>query len=192
MPGTAAIPDTAAARVEVAHTADLAPATLAAVRAILVAAFAEEFDGGFTDDDWDHALGGMHALAFAGDELVGHGSLVLRRFRHAGRTLRAGYVEAVAVRSDARRRGHAAAMMRELERLVRGGYDLGALSTSEAARALYRGRGWRPWLGTTWALTPDGVIRTADEDGSTLVLGGPARLDLTGDLVCDWREGDLW
>jgi hypothetical protein len=43
-------------RARTAHTADLAPAELGAVRALLDAAF----DGDFGDDDWDHGLGGMH------------------------------------------------------------------------------------------------------------------------------------
>lgn len=45
------------------------------------------------DHDWDHALGGLHELAWEGFELVGHASVVGRRLLHAGRTLRVGYVE---------------------------------------------------------------------------------------------------
>ena len=58
------------------------------------------FDGAFTDDDWDHARGGLHAVAFDGSELVGHASVVQRRLLHDGKALRAGYVEGVAVRAD--------------------------------------------------------------------------------------------
>jgi len=75
----------------VAHTSDLDAATRAAVRALLDAAF----DGDFSDHDWEHALGGMHALAWEGDELVGHASVVQRRLLYDGRPLRAGYVEGV-------------------------------------------------------------------------------------------------
>ena len=32
-----------------------------------------------TDDDWEHGLGGIHALAYEDDELVGHASVVQRR-----------------------------------------------------------------------------------------------------------------
>src|SRR5215210_2853517 len=99
----------------VAHTAQLDPATLVSARALVFAAFGR---GHFDDVDWDHALGGMHALVHDGGELVGHGSVVQRRFLHAGRAWRVGYVEAVAVAADARRRGHGAAVMGALEEAI--------------------------------------------------------------------------
>ena len=41
-------------------------------------------------------------------------------------------------------------------------------------------------------LTPTGITRTEAEDGSIYVLPGEAALDLTGELCCDWRDGDVW
>jgi aminoglycoside 2'-N-acetyltransferase I len=171
-----------------AHTADLDPATLAAARALLDAVFADDI----TDDDWEHALGGIHALVFEGDQPVAHGSVVQRRLLHGGRALRAGYVEGVAVRADRRRRGHGAAVMDALGRVVRGAYDLGALGASEEGEELYRSRGWMQWQGPLFALTPDGVIRTEEEDGGVYVLPVNVPLDLAGELTCDWRDGDVW
>jgi hypothetical protein len=43
--------------VQRAHTADLNAAERARIRTFLD----EAFDGDFTDDDWEHALGGVHA-----------------------------------------------------------------------------------------------------------------------------------
>ena len=174
--------------IRTAHTADLDGATLGTARALLDDVFA----GDMTDQDWEHALGGLHALAVDGGELVGHASIVMRRLLHGGRALRTGYVEGVAVREDARRRGVGAALMRSLEKVVRRAYDLGALGASEMALPFYRALGWRAWEGTTWALTPDGIVRTADEDGGIFVLPAAAPLDLRGELVCDWRDGDCW
>jgi aminoglycoside 2'-N-acetyltransferase I len=176
------------AELRVAHTSDLEPAVLAAARALLEDVFA----GDFAPDDWEHALGGMHALLVEDGELVGHASVVQRRLVHGGRALRTGYVEGVAVRPDRQRRGHGAVLMRALEWIVRGAYDLGALGTSEDGVALYRACGWEPWRGPTSALTPDGVVRTPDEDGGIWVLRASAPLDLDGDLVCDFRDGSLW
>lgn len=139
-----------------AHTADLDGAARAAVRALLD----EAFDGDFSDHDWDHTLGGMHVTAWEGAELVGHGAVIQRRLLHGGRALRTGYVEGVAVRADRRRRGHAAAIMDALERLVRGGYELGALSATEQSADLYAARGWQRWQGATFVLTPTGVAHT--------------------------------
>ena len=173
--------------VTVAHTADLDDATRSAVRALLDSAFG----GGFADTDWEHALGGMHALAWEGPALVGHAALVQRRLLHGGRALRTGYVEAVAVCPSHRRRGIAADLMRELDRLVRGGYELGALAASEQAVGLYAALGWTPWTGPTAGLTPDGIRPTPDED-SIMVLPVTAVLDPAAVLVCDWRDGDVW
>ena len=174
--------------IRTAHTSDLDAATLAAARALLDAAF----EGDFDEHDWEHSLGGVHALAWADDELVGHAAVVQRRLLTGGRALRAGYVEGVGVRADQRRRGHGAALMAALERVIRGAYDLGALGATDDGARLYTSRGWQRWQGPTFGLTPDGVARTEDGDGAILVLPVAAPLDLAGALTCDWRDGDLW
>lgn len=176
------------AEVRTAHTADLDPAALSAARALLD----DVFHGELTDHDWEHALGGMHALVREGGELIGHASLVQRRLLHGGRALRAGYVEGVGVRADRRRRGHAGAMMGELERMLRGAYDVGALGTTDQATDFYAARGWKRWRGPTSALTPAGVVRTRDDDGGVLVFPTTVTVDLDGELTCDWRDGEVW
>nr|WP_046468723.1 GNAT family N-acetyltransferase [Allosalinactinospora lopnorensis] len=176
------------AEVRTAHTADLDAGTLNAARVLLGGAFAGEF----TDHDWEHCLGGVHALVWEGAELVGHGSVVQRRLLHQGRALRAGYVEGVGVRADRRRRGYGSAVLGELERVVRGAYDLGALSSTEEATAFYAARGWALWRGPSSALTPAGVTRTEDDDGGIYVLPVSLPLEPSDELTCDWRDGDLW
>ncbi|MHA7956695.1 GNAT family N-acetyltransferase [Streptomyces sp. L500] len=173
-----------------AHTSDLTAAELAAIRTLLD----DSFEGRFSDDDWDHALCGIHATVWEGDALLAHGALVQRRLLHGGRALRTGYVEAVAVRADRRREGLASAVMTALEGvLLRGGYELGGLGASEEAAALYTGRGWRQWRGPLSVLAPSGIRRIPEEAGSVYVLpvGAPGP-DLDGELVCDWRAGDVW
>jgi aminoglycoside 2'-N-acetyltransferase I len=179
-------------RVAVAHTAQLDPAVLRSARALVQQAFTTGRSGSFDDADWDHALGGVHALAYDGPELVAHGSVVLRRFLHAGRTWRVGYVEAVAVAAAVRRRGHGAAVLAALEEVIGRAYEFGALSATDDGLPLYRSRGWRVWRGPVGALTPSGVVRTPDEDGAVHVLPLHAAPDLDGELTCDWRDGDLW
>ena len=174
--------------VRTAHTAELDTATLGAARALLDAVFEDDF----TEDDWEHALGGVHALVWEGDELIGHASVVQRRLLHGGRALRGGYVEGVGVRANRRRRGHGAAIMKALERVVHGAYVLGALAATDEAADFYAARGWQLWRGPTSALTPTGIQRTEEHDGCIYVLPGAARLDLSGELTCDWRDGDVW
>ena len=84
-----------------AHTSLLEPATLQAVRAMIV----EAFDGGFGDHDWDHSLGGIHCIAWDDGEPIGHAAVVARRLLNGGRALRTGYVEGMAVAPEHRRRG---------------------------------------------------------------------------------------
>lgn len=172
----------------VAHTAELESALLDEVRAMLT----EVFEGDFEEHDWEHALGGIHALAHEDGALVGHASVVQRRLIHGGRALRCGYVEAVGVKAHARRRGHAGALMDAIERVIRGAYEVGALGASDMALPFYRARGWLPWEGETYALTPDGLVRTPDDDDSLHVLEVAHRLDRGGRIACDWRNGAVW
>jgi aminoglycoside 2'-N-acetyltransferase I len=44
----------------------------------------------------------------------------------------------------------------------------------------------------TSALTPTGIVRTEDDDGSIYVLQVAESMDLTAELICDCRDGDLW
>ncbi|GGW19743.1 hypothetical protein GCM10018980_24230 [Streptomyces capoamus] len=175
-------------QLRLAHTAALDPSELLAVRALLD----EAFDGDFSDADWDHGLGGMHVLIRDEDGIAAHGALVMRRVRHRGRWLRTGYVEAVAVRADVRRTGLGGRVMAELERLADRAYDLGALAASEDGAPLYTARGWQRWPGQVHALSPDGIVRLREDEGGVYVrpaLAGP--LDPGGELVFDWRDGDV-
>jgi aminoglycoside 2'-N-acetyltransferase I len=176
------------AELRTAHTADLDPAGLKAARDLLY----DVFKGNMAETDWEHALGGVHALVWDGPTLIGHGSVIQRRLLHQGRALRAGYVEAVAVRTDRQRQGHGAAVMAALERVLRGAYDLGALGSSDEGAGFYAARGWQLWRGPSFALTPEGVQRTTAEDGCLYVFELAVPLDLDGELTCDWRDGDVW
>lgn len=181
--------DAPVARLHVAHTADLDAALLAQVRALLDVVFV---DDPLDEHDWEHALGGMHALLWEGEALVGHASVVQRRILHHGRALRTGYVEAVGVHPDRRRHGYGGLVMAPVERMIRAAYELGAVGATQLAKPFYAGRGWRAWEGPTSALTPAGVMRTEDCDDCVFVLPVDDGLDLQGELTCDWRNGDCW
>ncbi len=173
--------------IRTAHTSDLDAATLHAARALLYDVFDD-----MTEEDWEHSVGGVHALAWDGGVLVGHASVIQRRLLHGERALRTGYVEGVGVRADRRGQGHGGAMMGALERVVRSAYDLGALGATDEAADFYAARGWRLWQGPSAALTPTGIQRTEEDDGGIYVLPVTVPLDVTGELTCDWRDGDVW
>jgi aminoglycoside 2'-N-acetyltransferase I len=57
---------------------------------------------------------------------------------------------------------------------------------------LYRRLGWLRWEGRLSALTPDGRVRTPDDEGGVYVLPVAVPPDLAAELTCDWRDGEVW
>ncbi len=98
----------------------------------------------------------------------------------------------MATEPSRQREGHGSLVVRAATEHVLAGYDLGALSTSEPG--FYERLGWTRWRGRTYVDAVEGRVRTADEDDGVLVLltDSTRDLDLEGDLVCDWRPGDVW
>jgi aminoglycoside 2'-N-acetyltransferase I len=146
----------------------------------------------FTDEDWGHALGGLHFLLEEGETIVAHASVVERELHTGDRQLATGYVEAVATWPSHQRRGHGSALMREVGEYIDETFELGALDTGRSA--FYERLGWLAWMGPTFVRTDSGLIRTADEDGQVLVRLTPTspELDLSAPISCDWRPGDVW
>ena len=177
-----------AARVEIEPTDELGDETLAAVRGLLEEAFA----GDFSQEDWEHALGGVHALAYDDDQLVGHGSVVPRELLLGERPMNAGYVEAVAVRADHRGQGYGRAIMEAVEGVLASDYEIGALAATGPGADFYGGRGWIRWRGRTAVLTPAGAVRTREDDGGVYVFPLSYTLNPKTPLTCPWRSGDPW
>jgi len=170
------------------HTADLDNET----RQGLCQMVADAFAGDFTETDWEHTLGGMHALIWHHGAIVAHAAVVQRRLLYRGNALRCGYVEGVAVREDFRGQGLVHALLDGVEQVIRGAYQVGAVSSSDLARRVYTARGWLPWRGPTSVLAPTGPTRTPEDDGTVFVLPVGISLDTSADLMCDWRAGDVW
>jgi aminoglycoside 2'-N-acetyltransferase I len=175
-------------------TTDLSAADVAAIRAILDAAFdGDDPDERFTEDDWQHGLGGVHVVLDVAGEIVAHGAVVERSLHVAGRPLRTGYVESVATAPERQGRGYGTAVMRDVGVIIAAGYELGALGTGR--HAFYQRLGWRTWRGPMSVRTPSGDQPTPDEDGDLLVLRTPATppdLDESSPISCEWRPGDVW
>ncbi len=175
----------------VGHTSQLASAVLADCRLLL-----EDVFDDMTDHDWEHVLGGMHAIAICGDQVVGHASVVQRRLVHQGWAWRTGYVEGVGVHPDWQRCGIGGRLMDPVEQIITSAYDLGALGSTDEARPMYEHHGWQPWAGPTSAMTPAGIVRTPDEDDCIYVLPASESfadvVDFTAGLTCDWRDSDVW
>ncbi|MBI4485997.1 MAG: hypothetical protein HY655_08310 [Acidobacteria bacterium] len=76
------------------------------------------FDDGFSDDDWQHALGGLHVWLTEAGGIISYASIIDRALVCAGERLQAGYVEAVATAAARRGQGHGTTVMRRVGELI--------------------------------------------------------------------------
>jgi aminoglycoside 2'-N-acetyltransferase I len=168
---------------------DLRPQEVATLRALFDAAWER---GGFTEEDWDHAFGGLHFLLEEGGTIVSHASVIERQLHTGGLDLVAGYVEAVATLPTHGRRGYGSAVMNEVGEWIDRTFQLGALDS--ARHDFYERLGWVVWRGPTSVRTDRGLVRTPEEDGNVLVRVTPLSpdLDLSAPISCEWRSGDVW
>ena len=181
----------AVATLRIAPTSDLSSSELDELRSLLEEAFQDADEGGLTDEDWEHTLGGLHVIAMD-DAMASHAAVVPRVLRASGRSLQTGYVEAVATAVAHRGRGFASQVMGEAAKIIRQHHELGALATG--IPDFYARLGWDLWQGPTFADSPEGRVRTPEEDGAVMILrtGVTEELEATGPLTCDWRAGDVW
>lgn len=170
---------------------DLTPGETRALRELFDAAWADEADA-FTDQDWDHAMGGRHFVIEEDAAILSHAAVVERELHAGDHHLATGYVEAVATLPGYQRRGFASAVMEAVNAFIDETYPLGALGTG--VQPFYERLGWVVWKGPTFVRMESGLVRTAEEDGGILVRLTPAspKLDLSAAISCDWRPGDVW
>jgi len=105
-------------------TAELTAHETGAIRELLWAAFEADEDG-FSEDDWQHALGGRHVVVEDGGRIVSHAAVVERAIEIGGERLRAGCVEAVATVPEEQARGHGTRAMTAVGELIRTGFEIG-------------------------------------------------------------------
>ena len=172
-------------------TAALTPAELRSIRGLMDVAFGTG-DDAFADEDWEHALGGVHAVLQEGATILADASVVERQLEIGSRPFRTGYVEAVATAPGHEGRGLGSRVMEAIDEHIRASFQLGALGTGR--HAFYQRLGWETWLGQLFLRTPAGLERTPDDEGYLLVLRTPASpaFDLTEPISCEWRSGDVW
>lgn len=171
----------------------LTVADAARARVLMDVAFQnEDEDERFTDDDWQHALGGTHLLVREGEEIVGHASVVPRTIHVGGTHFETGYVEAVAVHPRRQGQGVGSALLVEIDDVLSRWYEFGALGTGR--RAFYTRLGWQVWLGPTHVVRNSVWERSRDDDGYVLVrrFGPSADIAITHPIACEERPGDDW
>ena len=121
-----------------------------------------------------------------------------RRLLYRDTALRCGYVEGVAVREDWRGQGLANALMDAVEQVMRGAYQLGALSASEAGRHMYTVARLAAVARADVGAGARGLTRTPDDDGSFSCCPSPSswtpprRSRATGATATCGDRGVLW
>jgi len=169
-------------------TVEASQPRLAEIRRLVVSAFEEDF----SEEDWEHSLGGWHVVAFDNDVVIAHAAVVPRVVEVADRSFRTGYVEAVATDPARQHEGLGSSIMIEVARLVRGTFEMGALST--ALHDFYARLGWERWQGPTYVRRGSQLVRTEAEDDGIMVLrfGRSKDVDVSAAISCEARTGDDW
>jgi aminoglycoside 2'-N-acetyltransferase I len=169
------------------------PEVDAATRTALRELWGRAFGDRFSDEDADHAYGGVHVLARDGDRLVGHASAVPRRLRFGNGPWRTvGYVEGVATDPSLQRTGLGRSMMRRLHGEIEHRWPVALLSTGRA-KPFYAALGWEPWQGLSYTRTARGVVPDDEHGGLMILRLDPSVVpDLGVDVTCEDRSGDAW
>ena len=178
-------------RIRTLRSDALTEAEIASIRKILWDAFGDGEET-FAEDDWTHALGGIHFVLDLDGASVAHASVVERMLWIGDRTVRTGYVEAVATDPDHQGRGFGSLVIEAVTDHVRESFDLGALGTGRLS--FYQRLGWEAWKGPAYVRDPGGLIRTPEDEGYILVLRTPMSpsFDGTEPLSCLARVGEPW
>jgi aminoglycoside 2'-N-acetyltransferase I len=119
----------------------------ATTRAALRELWHQAFGDRFSDDDADHAYGGVHVLMFDGARLVGHASAVPHRLSFdRDPWLLVGCAEAVATYPYRQGEGIGRDMMQRLHAEIAARWPVALLSTGRAT-GFYEAQGWERWRG---------------------------------------------
>jgi aminoglycoside 2'-N-acetyltransferase I len=172
----------------VVESALLADSDRQALRRLWSAAFGDRF----SDDDADHAYGGVHVVASNGAALVAHASAVPRRIRFGDRWRDVGYVEAVATLPAYQRSGMGTQVMELLQAEIGLRWSVAMLSTGRAT-SFYQRLGWERWEGSSYTRTETGDRLDGEHGGLMVLRVDPSAVpDLFVDVTCEDRSGDAW
>ncbi len=173
-------------QIEIIETAALDRIRRDEILTLCRAAYEDELQGYF-----ENIGPGVHLLGQVDGALVSHAMFVERWLQRAnGQLLRTAYVELVATRPDAQRRGHATALMRRLADEIQA-FDIGGLSPTD--EKIYARLGWETWRGQLLVRTGTSVVASEDEGLMVFRLPRtPADLSLDEPLSIEWRPGEIW
>jgi len=173
-------------QIEIVVTSFLSAEHIDQVLSVCRDAYQEDLDGYL-----ENIGPGVHLLGRVDGALVSHAMFVERWLQRAsGELLRTAYVELVATRPDAQRRGHASALMRRVAEEI-AAFEIGGLSPTD--ERIYARLGWETWRGPLSVRTGTNVVASDDEGLMVLRLPRtPAGLSLDEPVSIEWRPGEIW
>jgi aminoglycoside 2'-N-acetyltransferase I len=136
--------------------------------------------------------GGLHFLAFQGEQFVSHAMVTTRWLQPEGHPLlRTAYVDAVATLPTAQGRGYGSTLMRQLASRIDGEYVIGCLETERVK--FYEQLGWEIWHGPLAGRSKQGLIPTPEQTGiMVLRLSQTPDLNLDSTLTIECQDERIW
>lgn len=148
----------------------------------------DAFDGEFSDEDFEHCVGGVHFLLMVEGTLIGHASVIERALRIDTTELRIGYLEAMAIAELSRGKGWGSHLLTSVNDYIRLQFGAGALSTGD--NSFYTHAGWQTWHGPSHIIRDQQWFASPEEDGGIMTL------DIEGSrmepIAIEHRAGDAW
>ena len=136
--------------------------------------------------------GGLHFLAFQGEQLVSHALVTTRWLQPEGQSLlKTAYVDAVATLPADQRQGHGSAVMRHLASAIDGEYVIACLETERVE--FYEQLGWQIWRGPLAGRSEQSLVPTPEQNGIMILrLSQTPALDLDSTLTIECQDERIW
>ena len=136
--------------------------------------------------------GGLHFLAFQGEQLVSHAMVTTRWLQPEGQPLlKTAYIDAVATLPTQQGLGHGSAVMRHLASTIDSEYVIACLETDQVE--FYERLGWQIWRGSLAGRSEQGLIPTPEQNGIMILrLSQTPALDLDSTLTIETQDERIW
>ena len=136
--------------------------------------------------------GGLHFLAFQGEQLVSHAMVTTRWLQPEGQPLlKTAYVDAVATLPTRQGQGHGSAVMRHLASTIDSECVIACLETERVE--FYEQLGWQIWRGPLAGRSEQGLIPTPEQNGIMILrLSQTPALDLDSRLTIECHDERIW
>ena len=136
--------------------------------------------------------GGLHVLAFQGEQLVSHAMVTTRWLQPEGHpVLKTAYIDAVATLPAHQGLGYGSALMRHLASRIDGEYDIACLETERVG--FYEKLGWQLWRGPLAGRSEQSLIPTPEQSGIMILrLAQTPALNLDSMLTIECQNERIW